>query len=229
MRTPSGLWDDSSTFVVTTDGGNTWRTGVVPTQNAADIQLRDVQGVSAQIAYVLSIGNLPGDFAIYKTTDGGATWTLQFQNQLVGAFYDCFAFWTPTSGIAHQRFGQRRLSRPAHHRWHDLAEHRQNYAARVAGEASFSSSGTCIATQGKSNAWIMTGNSPTARILATTDGGNTWTAYNTPCTARRLRADSAWRFATPRMAFWAAATCRPATLPRQRNSRPRMTAARPGS
>ena len=91
----------NSTYVVTTDGGNTWRAGVVPTQNSADIQLRDVQGVSAQVAYVLSIGNLPGDFGIWKTTDGGATWTLQFQNQLVGAFYDCFAFWTPTNGVAH--------------------------------------------------------------------------------------------------------------------------------
>ena len=56
-----------SIFVVTTDGGNTWRTGVVPTQNAADVQLRDVQGVSDQVAYVLAIGNLPQDFAIYKT------------------------------------------------------------------------------------------------------------------------------------------------------------------
>ena len=42
----------NSTFVVTTDGGNTWRTGVVPTQNSGDIQLRDVQAVSEQIAYV---------------------------------------------------------------------------------------------------------------------------------------------------------------------------------
>ena len=91
----------NSVFVVTTDGGNTWRTGVVPTGNVGDVQLRDVQGVSDQVAYVLAIGNLPSDFAIYKTTDGGATWSLQFQNQLVGAFYDCFAFWTPTNGIAH--------------------------------------------------------------------------------------------------------------------------------
>ena len=38
----------NSVFVVTTDGGNTWRTGVVPTENAGDIQFRDVQGVSDQ-------------------------------------------------------------------------------------------------------------------------------------------------------------------------------------
>jgi hypothetical protein len=48
------------------------------------------------------------------------------------------------------------------------------------GEASFASSGTCITTQGKQNAWIATGGSTTARILATRDGGNSWNAYATP-------------------------------------------------
>ena len=122
----------NSTFVVTTDGGNTWRTGVVPTGNSGDVQLRDVQGVSDQVAYVLSIGNLPSDFAIYKTTDGGATWTQQFQNQLVGAFYDCFAFWTPTNGIAHSDSVNGVFPDLRHHRRDDVAEHRQQHAAGVA-------------------------------------------------------------------------------------------------
>ena len=170
----------NSTFVVTTDGGNTWRAGVVPTQNAADVQLRDVQGVSDQIAYVLAIGNLPGDFAIYKTTDGGANWTQQFQNELVGAFYDCFAFWTPTSGIAHSDgvngvFPDIRTLDGL--TWQSIAN---NMPPALPGEASFSSSGTCIAAQGTTNAWITTGGSSIARILATTDGGNTWNAYDTP-------------------------------------------------
>ncbi|MGA2369098.1 MAG: WD40/YVTN/BNR-like repeat-containing protein [Candidatus Korobacteraceae bacterium] len=169
-----------SVFVVTTDGGNTWQTGVVPTPNAGDVQLRDVQGVSADVAYVLSIGNLPTDFAIYKTEDGGATWTQQFQNSLVGAFYDCFAFWTPTNGIAHSDsvngvFPD--LITTDGMTWQSIAN---NMPPALPGEASFSSSGTCVATQGTSNAWIATGGSDIARILATTDGGNTWAAYDTP-------------------------------------------------
>src|SRR4051812_22444219 len=79
------------TFAVTTDGGATWRSGVVP--GAESLQFRDVEGVSDRVAYLLSIGNNAGDFRIYKTIDGGSTWSQQFQNQNANAFYDCFAFW----------------------------------------------------------------------------------------------------------------------------------------
>jgi len=100
---PQVVWASgrNGTFTITTDGGNTWKAGVVP--GAELLQFRDVEGVSAKVAYLMSIGvsGLPTDFRIYKTTDGGATWSLQFVNQLPGAFYDCFAFWTPKRGIAH--------------------------------------------------------------------------------------------------------------------------------
>src|SRR5258705_3819138 len=84
------------TFVVTVDGGQTWRAGVEP--GAEALQFRDVQGVSDKIEYLLSIGNGTAS-RIYKTTHAGATWSLQFQNQDAAAFYDCFAFWTPKRGI----------------------------------------------------------------------------------------------------------------------------------
>ena len=45
------------TYVVTTDGGETWKSGVVP--GAEGLQFRDVQGVSDKVAYLMSIGNLP--------------------------------------------------------------------------------------------------------------------------------------------------------------------------
>ena len=48
------------------------------------------------------------------------------------------------------------------------------------GEGSFAASGTCVATAGGQNAWIATGASTTARILATRDGGDTWNAYDNP-------------------------------------------------
>ncbi len=98
---PQIVWASgrNGTFTVTTDGGKTWRAGVVP--GAELLQFRDVEGVSAKVAYLQSIGDNPTDFRIYKTVDGGATWSLQFVNQNPAAFYDCFAFWTPKKGISH--------------------------------------------------------------------------------------------------------------------------------
>ena len=87
------------TFAVPTDGGAHWRSGVVP--GASDLQFRDVQGVSANVAYLMSV---PGDDGtpsrIYKTTNGGDTWKLQFQSNISTSFYDCFAFWDRDRGIA---------------------------------------------------------------------------------------------------------------------------------
>jgi photosystem II stability/assembly factor-like uncharacterized protein len=165
------------TFVVTRDGGQTWRAGVVP--GAESLQFRDVEGVSDRIAYLLSIG--PGtDSRIYKTTDGGATWTLQFQNQDPAAFYDCFAFWTPKRGIAQSdavdtRFPVIRTIDGS--TWQDIGN---NLPAALLGEFSFASSGTCVATQGKDNGWIVTGGVSPSRVIATQDGGETWLAFNSP-------------------------------------------------
>ena len=166
------------TYTVTTDGGATWKSGVVP--GAESLQFRDVQGVSEQVAYLMSVGNDTGDFRIYKTEDGGAQWTIQFQNQTVNAFYDCFAFWGPERGITHSDsvngvFPDIRSSDGL--RWQSIAP---QMPPALTGEASFSSSGTCIATEGSQNAWITTGGSSVARILATRDGGDIWAAYDTP-------------------------------------------------
>ena len=120
----------NGTFTVTTDGGNTWTAGVVP--GAELLQFRDVQGVSAKVAYLQSIGNNTPDFRIYKTVDGGATWTMQFQNQLAGAFYDCFAFWGPKRGISHSDSVNGVFPGPPNHRRNELAKHQQQYAACLA-------------------------------------------------------------------------------------------------
>jgi len=166
------------TYVVTTDGGATWNSGVVP--GAENLQFRDVQGVSDKVAYLMSIGDSTTDFRIYKTFDGGSTWHLQFVNHTASAFYDCFAFWAPNRGIAHSdsvngTFPDVRTF--SGQRWHSISG---SMPPALPGEASFSSSGTCITTQGDSNAWITTGGSTLSRVLATTDAGDTWNAYDTP-------------------------------------------------
>src|SRR5207245_3534145 len=116
----------------------------------------------------------------YKTRDGGATWRIEFTNETVNAFYDCFAFWTPRRGIAHSDSVSGvvpDLRTTNGMTWESIAT---NMPPALPGEASFAASGTCSATQGQRNAWIPTGGSSVARILATRDGGNTWKAYDTP-------------------------------------------------
>lgn len=98
----------------------------------------------------------------------------------MNAFYDCFAFWTPDRGVTHSDsvngvFPDIRTTDGA--TWQSIAG---GMPPALSGEASFSSSGTCITTQGRQNAWITTGGSSVARILATRDGGDTWNAYDTP-------------------------------------------------
>ncbi len=166
------------TYVVTTDGGQTWKAAVVP--GAESLQFRDVYGVSEKVAYLMSVGSNTTDFRIYKTVDGGATWTIEFKNETANAFYDCFAFWTPRRGITHSDsvngvFPDIRTTNGR--TWHSIAA---NMPPALPGEASFAASGTCAATEGERNAWIATGGSTLARILATRDGGDTWKAYDTP-------------------------------------------------
>jgi photosystem II stability/assembly factor-like uncharacterized protein len=178
---PQVVWASgrNGTYTVTTDGGETWNAAVVP--GAEMLQFRDVQAFSADVAYLMSIGTSGAtDFRVYKTTDGGATWEIQFENQNPSAFYDGFAFWTPRRGILHSDsvngvFPDLRTIDGM--TWQDISN---NMPPALPGEASFASSGTCVTTQGGRNAWIATGGSAIARVLATTDQGNTWNAYNTP-------------------------------------------------
>src|SRR3982074_2606647 len=174
------IWESGRgrTCPLTTDGGTNWKAAVVP--GAETLQFRDVQGVSEKIAYVQSIGNNPADFRIYKTLDGGATWPMQFQNQNPNAFYDCFAFWTPNRGISHSDsvngvFPDLRTTDGK--TWQDISG---NMPPALPGEASFAASGTCVATEGESNAWIATGGSTIARVLAPPCGGAPGKANKTP-------------------------------------------------
>ena len=166
------------TYVVTKDGGETWKAAVVP--GAESLQFRDVYAVSDREAYLLSTGNNPADFRIYKTQDGGATWKIEFTNHIAKGFLDCFAFWDRRRGLAHDDsvngvFPDLRTNNGI--TWESISG---NMPPALAGEASFAASGTCITVEGKRNAWIATGGSTVARILATRDGGDTWNAYDTP-------------------------------------------------
>ncbi len=84
------------TFVRTMDGGETRQAGTVP--GGEKLDFRNVYAVDAKAAYLMSIGN-GNESRIYKTTDTGKTWSLQYSEQNPKAFLDCMAFWNATHGI----------------------------------------------------------------------------------------------------------------------------------
>jgi photosystem II stability/assembly factor-like uncharacterized protein len=166
------------TFLKTTDGGKTWKVGTVP--GAEKLDFRDVEAFDANTAYVLSIGN-GEDSRIYKTVDGGETWKLQFKNTNAKAFFDAIACWDKANCIA--------MSDPVdgHYllisttdggeTWKPIASNKMPVAKD--GEAAFAASGTCLITQGKNNAFIVSGGND-ARVFRSTDRGKTWSVADTP-------------------------------------------------
>lgn len=164
------------TVLRTIDGGVHWTRLTVPDAQALDF--RDVEAMDADTAVILAIG--PGDASrIYRTADGGATWTLALQNRDPRAFFDCMAFdgkrgWMlgdPVDG----RFQLYATADGGRH-WRltgdgpDAAD----------GDAAFAASGTCIA-HGHGTLAVATGG-PTPSLRLRRDGEPLWERVAMPMT-----------------------------------------------
>jgi len=163
-------------YLKTTDGGAKWEAATVPGAEALDF--RDVDAFDADTAYLLSIGE--GDRSrIYKTTDGGKNWQLQFTNRNPKAFFDAMSFWDASRGVAVSDSVDGRFviikTTDGGATWKEIPPEKTPPA--LAGEGAFAASGTCVVTQGKNNVWIGT---TAARVLRSTDGGDTWQVATTP-------------------------------------------------
>jgi photosystem II stability/assembly factor-like uncharacterized protein len=165
------------TVLRTTDGGATWQK--LEIVGAENLDFRDIQAFDQNTAFVLSIG--PGDKSrIYKTTDGGKIWQRQFTNSDQKAFYDCFAFWDSTHGIALSDSVDAKFPLIATSdglNWNPVAV--KSMPAALPNEGAFAASGTCIATFGKNDVWFGTGG-PAARVFHSADRGLSWTVAETP-------------------------------------------------
>ncbi|MEK6611884.1 MAG: serine hydrolase [Gemmatimonadota bacterium] len=158
----------------TTNGGARWEP--VPVPGAESLDFRDVQGVSASIAFAMSAGPAEqGQARIYKTVDGGGSWTLQWSDTTRGVFLDGMAFWDATHGIA---FSDPVDGKLVILRTEDGAIWQSvdpaNIPPALPGEAAFAASGTSVAVQETEHAWIATGGAREARVFRTTDGGRSW-------------------------------------------------------
>jgi photosystem II stability/assembly factor-like uncharacterized protein len=172
----------SGTYARTTDLGKTWSVGTVP--GAEKLDFRDVKAFGEATAYLLSAG--PGDASrIYKTTDGGKSWVMQFRSTESAAFYDAIAFWDEKNGIVlgDPVKGQFQLLVTADGgtSWKPLEA--KTLPPALPGEGAFAASGTCLVTHGEKDVWFATGGAKSARVLHSTDRGENWEVSETPIAA----------------------------------------------
>lgn len=179
------VWDDQvvwasgthGTYVVTRDGGRTWKAAQVP--GAETLDFRDVEAWGETV-YLLAAG--PGEQSrIYKTTDGGAHWQLQFTNRDPKGFVDCMAFWNADEGIV--------VGDPVGGKFQIISTSDggktwrpgdpAKMPAAIEGEGAFAASGTCIAAMDKGRAWFVTGGAA-ARVFLSGDAGQSWKAVAAP-------------------------------------------------
>jgi photosystem II stability/assembly factor-like uncharacterized protein len=179
------VWVSGSqgTWLRTVDGGSHWQSGRV--SGADSLQFRDVHGVDASTAYLLSIGN-GAQSRIYKTTDGGRDWTLQFRNPDAAGFYDCMDFWDANRGIAigDSFNGQIAMLMTTDGGAHWNRVPPATLPAAQPQEGSFAASGTCVVTRPGGRAWIVASNPAHGRVLHTADYGRTWMVDTLPLTTR---------------------------------------------
>lgn len=167
--------------VIRTVDGEHWR--AVPVPDAAGFDLRDIHAIDANTALAMGAGAGAAS-RIYRTADGGATWSLVTTNTTPTGFWDAMAFWDARHGIL---FGdpvdgsfQVYLTEDGGVTWH--ASPARGLAA-LAGEGAFAASGTCLSVAGKNDAWIVTGSAAQARAFHSTDGGISWQAAVLPIPA----------------------------------------------
>jgi photosystem II stability/assembly factor-like uncharacterized protein len=184
VASPDVAWVSGTrgTYARTVDRGKTWSVGTVP--GAEKLDFRDVKAFGPATAYLLSAG--PGDASrVYKTTDGGKTWVMQFKCADPAAFFDAIAFWDEKNGIAlgdpiDGRF-QLIATEDGGANWKPLAA--KALPPALPGEGAFAASGSCLVTRAETDVWFATGGAKAARVFRSADRGRTWEVSETPVAA----------------------------------------------
>jgi len=158
------------------DSGKSWQKIHIP--EAESLDFRGVQAIDANIVFVMSSGDGPQS-RIYKTTDGGQTWKLQYQGGRKPFFLDalicnnekhCVALSDPVDG----RFLL--LANQDGEHWTQLpGEHMPNALPQ---EGAFAASNSALYLDRK-EIYFGTGG-PSARLFSSHDFGQTWAVVETP-------------------------------------------------
>jgi photosystem II stability/assembly factor-like uncharacterized protein len=177
------IWASGSNGVIllSEDSGQKWKQLHVDGGDALDF--RGIRAFDAKTAYVVSSGE--GEKSrIYKTTNGGKNWELQYIDKRPSFFLDdlvcftvthCFALGDPIDGkfvILSTKDGKN---------WKELP--RDGMPVIIPGEGVFAASGTSLAIDRDSNIYFGTGGGAAARVFHSVNLGQTWTVSDTPLAA----------------------------------------------
>jgi photosystem II stability/assembly factor-like uncharacterized protein len=164
------------TYIATTDGGKDWIAHQVP--GAESLDFRGVKAFGAEV-FLLAAG--PGEQSrIYRTSDSGNHWDLQFTNPEPKGFLDCMAFADEGHGIVvgdpvNGKF-QILRTEDGGKKWQYTNS--SGMPPAIDGEGAFAASNSCMALSGD-NVWFVTGGTA-ARVFRSSDSGATWTVAVTP-------------------------------------------------
>lgn len=173
------IWASGSKGVIlrSTDDGKSWKQPSVP--GGGELDFRDVEAFDTETAYVMSSGE-GGQSRIYKTSDGGKSWKLQYSDKRPGFFLDALACDSATHCYA--------LSDPVEGKFLVLATEDGEHWKELPGdkmpralpnEGAFAASGTALALCGNGNIYFATGVGA-ARVFRSGDRGRSWKAVTTP-------------------------------------------------
>jgi photosystem II stability/assembly factor-like uncharacterized protein len=177
------VWASGSNgvVVVSHDRGKQWKRLAI--QGAEDLDFRGVVAFSEAKAYLMSSGE-GRKSRIYKTTDGGASWKLQYSDERKEFFLDaldclsetdCYALADPLDGkflILHTQDGER---------WERLPTAKMPQA--LPKEGAFAASNSCLHVDSSRGVYFVTGGG-TARMFHSADFGATWSAAELPLAKR---------------------------------------------
>ncbi len=154
--TSNVIWVSGSNGTVgkSTNGGKNWKWMVVKGFEKTDF--RDIEGFDASTAVIMGVAE---PAYILKTTDGGDSWKVVYENKTKGMFLDAMEFWNEDAGIVigDPIDGRFSISRTfdGGNTWKDIPIDKRPLAD--SGEACFAASGTNIRALDKDEAVFITG------------------------------------------------------------------------
>lgn len=180
QRTGTTAATNYQTYTKTTNGGNAWNSGPINIGNTTTLGIANITAADANTAWV-SVFPITGTSAnqgVFKTTDGGTTWTRQASAAFTTAsFVNYVHFWDANNGMC---MGDKRdnyfeiyTTTNGGTTWTRTPS--ANIAATPGGDYSYTNKAFVVGN----TVWFGTDN---GKLLRSTDRGLNWTVINTPLT-----------------------------------------------